>query len=79
VRAIEKYRSIRREGKRGDLSLLSSSNIVHQTLDIERVYSHLVPEWLKYMEYLGNHYPYLFSFAMRWNPFNVNTGVTSKG
>jgi hypothetical protein len=64
---------------RGDLSLLSPADMAHLATDIERVYSHLVPEWLKYMEYLGNHYPYLFSFVMRHNPFNVNTGVTVGG
>ena len=63
---------------RGDLPLLSPSDIAHLTVDIERVYSRLVPEWLKYMEYLGNHYPYLFSFAMRWNPFNANMGVAGE-
>lgn len=63
---------------RGDLSRLSPSDIAHLTIDIERVYSHLVPEWLKYMEYLWNHYPYLFSFAMRWNPFKVNSGMAGE-
>jgi hypothetical protein len=55
---------------RGDLSLSSPSDIAHLITDIERVYSSLVPEWLKYMEYLWFHYPYLFGFAMRHNPFD---------
>jgi len=30
----------------------------------------LVQEWLDYMEYLKVNYPYLFSLAMRTNPFD---------
>jgi hypothetical protein len=60
---------------RDDLSLLPPSDIAHLKGDMERVYSRLVPEWLKYMEYLQNHYPYLFSLAMRTNPFDDNAKV----
>ncbi|MGB7788391.1 hypothetical protein [Methanoregula sp.] len=60
---------------RDDLSLLPPSDIAHLKGDMERVYSRLVPEWLKYMEYLQNHYPYLFSLAMRTNPFDENAKV----
>ncbi len=38
--------------------------------DINRVYSSLVHQWLDYMKYLKPHYPYLFSFTMRANPFD---------
>jgi len=60
---------------RGDLSQLPPPDIAHLEGDIERVYSRLVPEWLKYMEYLRNHYPYLFSLAMRQNPFDEKASV----
>lgn len=60
---------------RGDLSQLPASDIAHLEGDMERVYSRLVPEWLKYMEYLRNHYPYLFSLAMRQNPFDEKASV----
>jgi len=60
---------------RGDLTNLPPSDIAHIEGDMERVYSRLVPEWLKYMEYLRNHYPYLFSLAMRKNPFDKNASV----
>lgn len=55
---------------RDDLSVLPSSDKSHLGKDIERVYSQLIPQWLRYMGYLKNNYPYLFSLAMRKNPFN---------
>lgn len=30
----------------------------------------MVKEWLEYMRYLKNNYPYLFSLSMRTNPFD---------
>jgi hypothetical protein len=55
---------------RGDLSAISPEDRGHLSLDIQRVYTRLIPEWLRYMEYLKDHYPYLFSLAMRTNPFD---------
>jgi hypothetical protein len=60
---------------RSDLSLLPPSDIAHLKGDTERVYSRLVPEWLKYMEYLQRSYPYLFSLALRKNPFDEKASV----
>lgn len=60
---------------RGNLKDLPVSDLAHLEGDMERVYSRLVPEWLKYMEYLKTHYPYLFSLAMRQNPFDEKTSV----
>jgi hypothetical protein len=60
---------------RGDFSLLPPSDITHLTVDIERTYMRLVPEWLKYMGYMQTHYPYLFSLAMRKNPFDGKVSV----
>lgn len=47
----------------------------HLAVDFRRVYSRLIPEWLRYMEYLRAHYPYLFSLAMRKNPFDTAASV----
>jgi len=47
----------------------------HLERDINRVYAALVSEWLRYMEYLHGHYPYLFSLAMRKNPFDESASV----
>ena len=63
---------------RDDLSRLPPPDISHLRGDMERAYARLVPEWLKYMEYLRNHYPYLFSLAMRTNPFDEKADVVVK-
>ena len=55
---------------RQEFSSLPQSDIAHLTVDVKRAYIRLVPEWLKYMEYLRIHYPYLHSLAIRTNPFN---------
>jgi hypothetical protein len=60
---------------RTSLASLPPSDIAHLQGDIHRVYSQLVPAWLKYMEYLKNHYPYLFSLAMRKNPFDPDASA----
>lgn len=60
---------------RGDLATLPASDIVHLTNDIIRVYSQVIPEWVVYMEYLKEHYPYLFSLEMRRNPFDESASV----
>jgi hypothetical protein len=60
---------------RGDFTQLPPSDIAHLKGDIERVYSRLVPEWLKYMEYLQRSYPYLFSLALRKNPFDEKANI----
>jgi len=64
---------------RGDLSRLPPTDIAHLKGDMERVYSRLVPEWVKYMEYLQRSYPYLFSLAMRTNPFDAKAKVEVNG
>ncbi len=55
---------------REDLSRLPPSDLAHLKGDIKRAYSLLVRQWLHYMQYLKTHYPYLFSLALRTNPFD---------
>jgi hypothetical protein len=55
---------------RDDLSCSPRSDCEHLGGDIKRVYVLIVKEWLDYMEYLRTNYPYLFSHAMRTNPFD---------
>ncbi|MDD4127576.1 MAG: hypothetical protein PHV39_07815 [Methanomicrobium sp.] len=57
---------------RGDFSCLPDTDYAHLSGDINRVYKTLVLEWLDYMNYLKNNYPYLFSLEMRMNPFDKN-------
>lgn len=55
---------------RTNLVGLPDSDVAHLSGDIKRVYSRLVCEWLDYMRHLKRNYPYLFSLALRTNPFN---------
>jgi hypothetical protein len=55
---------------RTDVSNLSQADMKHIANDVKRVYTLLVSEWLDYMKHLQENYPYLFSFAMRTNPFD---------
>ena len=51
---------------------LPDTDIGHLNADVNRAYDLLIIEWLDYMRYLKGHYPYLFSLAMRTNPFDLN-------
>jgi len=55
---------------REDVKKLPDTDYEHLAGDIERVYTLLVQEWLNYMKHLKDNYPYLFSLAMRTNPFD---------
>jgi len=48
---------------------LPDTDYKHLAGDIKRAYGLLIREWLSYMEHLKNSYPYLFSLAVRINPF----------
>ena len=56
--------------RRKDLSGLPDTDLSHLAGDIRRVYGLLILQWLSYMKYLKDNYPYLFSLAMRTNPFD---------
>jgi hypothetical protein len=56
--------------QRGDLSRLSPPDREHLAADVQRGYVLLIKEWLAYMAHLKTHYPYLFSLALRTNPFD---------
>jgi hypothetical protein len=60
---------------RETLSGLPKDDYGHLATDCRRVYSRLIPEWLRYMEYLQAQYPYLFHLAMRKNPFDASASV----
>lgn len=64
---------------REDISNLPETDIAHLTHDIRRVYDQLTPEWVEYMRYLKSHYPYLFSLAMRKNPFDEDANPVITG
>jgi hypothetical protein len=55
---------------REDVTRLPDSDRQHIAGDIKRAYGQLVFQWLDYMRYLKDNYPYLFSLALRTNPFD---------
>ncbi len=57
---------------RGNLAATPDSDRRHLESDGERVYALLVREWLSYMKHLKTDYPYLFSLAIRTNPFDTD-------
>jgi len=63
---------------RNDFGKLPVSDLDHLAGDIKRAYILLVHEWLDYMKYLKNNYPYLFSLAMRTNPFDQKASLVVK-
>ena len=63
---------------RESLKNLPPSDYDHLSADIKRAYTLLVHQWLDYMKYLKDNYPYLFSFAMRTNPFDQETSPIVK-
>jgi len=58
---------------RGDVTQLPKTDLEHLINDIRRAYVQLVRQWLDYMRYLKDNYPFLFSFYMRTNPFDQET------
>ena len=63
---------------REELTQLPASDYEHLTGDIRRAYTFIVGQWLDYMKYLRLDYPYLFSLAMRTNPFDKNASPIVK-
>jgi hypothetical protein len=56
--------------QRRGLHRLSPSDREHLAGDVQRGYVLLIKEWLAYMSHLKTSYPYLFSLALRTNPFD---------
>lgn len=63
---------------RSDLYDLPDSDIKHLEGDIVRIYKLLVSEWVRYMSYLKSNYGYLFSLAIRLNPFDLEANAVVK-
>ena len=51
------------------LMAVPESDHRHLVADVSRAYGLLAHQWLWYMRHLKDQYPYLFSLAMRRNPF----------
>jgi voltage-gated potassium channel len=63
---------------REDLLDLLDSDRKHLEGDVARVYNLLLLEWLRYIRYLKKNYGYLFSLAIRTNPFNPDASAVVK-
>ena len=63
---------------RRNLNGLPETDYQHLAGDIKRAYHLLIIEWLYYMKHLKANYPYLFSLAVRTNPFDTNASVEVK-
>ena len=55
---------------RNSLLNLPEADLEHLANDAKRVYSALVGRWVDYLQHLKRSYPYLFSLALRTNPFS---------
>ncbi|MDD5621937.1 MAG: hypothetical protein PHQ09_02090 [Actinomycetota bacterium] len=57
--------------KREDCKKLPDADYDHLIGDTKRAYGIMILEWIAYMSHLKNNYPYLFSLAIRTNPFDL--------
>ena len=55
--------------RRAGFADLPEADLNHLTGDLRRAHQRLVLQWLDYMRHLKAAYPYLFSLAIRTNPF----------
>ena len=60
---------------RTTLENLPLQDYEHLRGDINRTYSRLIVEWLSYMNHLKREYPYLYSIAVRTNPFDPDADI----
>ena len=61
--------------ERKSFSNLPETDLKHLGKDAERIYAPLVKHWLGHLRHLKAEYPYLYSLAVRTNPFNPEAEV----
>jgi hypothetical protein len=54
---------------------LPAADMAHLSADLTRAYGHLLREWVAYLRHLKEDYPYLFSLAVRTNPFDPSASA----
>lgn len=57
--------------RRENFKKLPDTDHEHLIGDTKRAYNIMILEWIAYMNHLKNNYPYLFSLAVRTNPFDL--------
>lgn len=65
-------------GARDEVRIEEKADFSHIVMDLQRAYRLLTAEWIYYMQHLKHAYPYLYSFAVRTNPFNPGVSVKLK-
>jgi len=58
---------------------LPDADYAHLAGDIQRAYSQIASEWLAYAQHLKDSYPFLFSLAVRINPFAESPSPVIQG
>ena len=61
--------------RRSGVDELPTTDLSHINGDLVRVYRNISIQWVDYMKYLRKNYPYLFSLAIRTNPFDQEASV----
>lgn len=54
---------------------LPPGDVAHLAGDMRRAYAAAMLQWVDYMKHLNDQYPYLFSLAIRSNPFDPRASV----
>lgn len=54
---------------RPDLAGVPQKDLDHLRVDIKRVYSQILLQWLHYLDHIKDNFPYFFSFQLRVTPF----------
>lgn len=60
---------------RSSLQSLPEADLDHLSGDIRRAYTHLLNQWIIYLQHLRSDYPYLYSLAIRNNPLNPDAHI----
>ena len=60
---------------RKNINTIFGPDLNHIKEDIKRCYTHLVFQWIMHMNHLKTNYPYLYSLAIRTNPFDINASI----
>jgi hypothetical protein len=64
---------------RDDFSRLPQTDRQHLCGDIQRANGMLIRQWLNYMRHLQEDYPYIYSLAIRMNPFTPDASPVVYG
>lgn len=60
---------------RPDLTRLPKADYSHISRDANRALAALTGQWISYMEYLKDSYPYLYHISLRTNPFDEKAQI----